>query len=374
MKKLFSLLIIIFFSSCQGEKNEEALQIIKASLNEVNISISDLFESARVVPLETTDNSLIMSLKKIIYYNNQLYIFDDKLSGVFIFDKNGKFINKIVRVGQGEGEYTLIYDFVINEAENQIEMLSPFGAIYCYDLEGAFLKKYNLPSPPPNYQRMEFLDAKHIITWSHVTSDENGLSILSRTTNSTINSFWKNDMIMNMLTNNVFYKYNDDLYFNICLSGKIYKITLGGYALAYEWNLGKDDLNIGKYKLVSRKDIATNEDINRLRRLLEKGEMPFYFFKQGQTDRYYYTQLFFNLKTMKNLFYDKKTGKSFFFEKTKEGIGIDPLLISNDYLISEIKQSDIQYLANSKIITKEDRKKLIVHNREEENPILVLYK
>lgn len=66
------------------------------------------------VPLETTPESTIGQIGKVIFRHNKLYIADFDLSkALFVFDMQGKFLFKIDRSGRGPGEYTNFFDFDI---------------------------------------------------------------------------------------------------------------------------------------------------------------------------------------------------------------------------------------------------------------------
>jgi hypothetical protein len=67
--------------------------------------IEDLFEDYYSVPLETTNECLISGIDKIQIEKNNIYILDKKRHTVHIFNKNGFFIKKINRYGQGPGIY-----------------------------------------------------------------------------------------------------------------------------------------------------------------------------------------------------------------------------------------------------------------------------
>jgi hypothetical protein len=59
-----------------------------------------------IIPLETTDDCLIAHIDKIEIKNGYIYIMDQKAQSMYIFDMNGKYLNKIHKRGQGPGEYT----------------------------------------------------------------------------------------------------------------------------------------------------------------------------------------------------------------------------------------------------------------------------
>jgi hypothetical protein len=58
-----------------------------------------------IIPLETTDECLIVEIDEIEIQNNRIYIMDDDTQSVYVFDMDGKYLNKIHSYGQGPGEY-----------------------------------------------------------------------------------------------------------------------------------------------------------------------------------------------------------------------------------------------------------------------------
>lgn len=70
------------------------------------------------IPLETTDASLIADIFKLIYHNNTFYVFDMMGKKVLMFNRQGKFLKSIHKVGQGPGEYTNPYDMDVDDNGN----------------------------------------------------------------------------------------------------------------------------------------------------------------------------------------------------------------------------------------------------------------
>lgn len=105
-----------------------------------------LFQNGRTMILETTDASLLQDPRKVILRNDTFVIFDRSLSSILFFDKNGKFINKIHRIGQGPGEYIKLYDVCLDTQNNCLALLVPYKKILYYSLSGVYLGEESLPS------------------------------------------------------------------------------------------------------------------------------------------------------------------------------------------------------------------------------------
>ena len=77
------------------------------------IEMEDIAE-VRYVPLETTDQSLIQGIHKMATSDDKIVICDLVQNTIFIFDKDGHFINSINKEGSGPQEYSAIHNFAVN--------------------------------------------------------------------------------------------------------------------------------------------------------------------------------------------------------------------------------------------------------------------
>lgn len=141
-------LFAILACSKQTEINEELLRpqntIQVFEIADMKIGkYSDVFDSIKLIRLETKKESLIGRIDKLVYYNNRFYILDQAArKAVLMFDSNGRFLNAIGRNGKGPGEYDEPNELVINKFTNEI-------VIYCnstrkllfYSLDGKFKKE-----------------------------------------------------------------------------------------------------------------------------------------------------------------------------------------------------------------------------------------
>lgn len=113
------LVISILLSSCSVKNSDQKVLYVDIT-KEKELTASELFNKIEIIPLETTDKSLITAIGRIIEYDDRYYILDDRIAVLFCFDKQGKFIYKIDKNGNGPDEYSLIYETIIKPENNLI--------------------------------------------------------------------------------------------------------------------------------------------------------------------------------------------------------------------------------------------------------------
>lgn len=142
MKKILIIASLFCLLACQ-HKQENKIEKINCRTIAVD-SLSDLPEQKikqiRYIPLETNDNILFGDSYTAHYVNNQLYISTSQK--VLVFDKKGKFVYGIDKVGQGPGEYTSIWDIDITQQGDVYIADGTSGKIIKYMSQGSRYEEY----------------------------------------------------------------------------------------------------------------------------------------------------------------------------------------------------------------------------------------
>lgn len=113
------LLALFLFSSCHRATEEDNSSAIKFRLDTIQVQSDNPVMEVEYLPLELVENSMIGNINKIIYRNNNFYIFDKTSTmGVLIFDRQGRFIKALYKLGEGPGEYVAPIDFDVDSAGN----------------------------------------------------------------------------------------------------------------------------------------------------------------------------------------------------------------------------------------------------------------
>ena len=110
----------------------------------IDLPLSYFVEDLQMVKLDNRDEALVGKGRVSVSEN---YLLVAKSSNVpyKLFRRDGSFVGTVGSIGQGPGEYTMIYDVQIDEKNGRIYML-PWNAtsILVYDLQGKFEKSIPL--------------------------------------------------------------------------------------------------------------------------------------------------------------------------------------------------------------------------------------
>ena len=137
------LIMMLAFVSCDGRKPASDANICLdfSKCVDDTLNVSDWMYPLEIVRLETTEESLLGSVDKLVEYNENYYVLDKKRNCVLVFDGTGNFLRRVGRVGQGPGEYSRLSDFIVDEKTGCLYLLANSSTVYAYDNEGSFLWK-----------------------------------------------------------------------------------------------------------------------------------------------------------------------------------------------------------------------------------------
>lgn len=144
--KLFGLLIAFSISGCLNNRNESEIKVLnfRETSKSVNLALSDIMFDAKLIALETKDQSLIGAWAK--YHIGEKYIIVLTRDKILQFSSKGKFIRCLSTAGRGPDEFMDIACLQVDKAEENLYFLQfPDNKIRKMDLEsGRFLSPVNL--------------------------------------------------------------------------------------------------------------------------------------------------------------------------------------------------------------------------------------
>lgn len=362
--------------ACTSQKQDEECLTLKVELKDKGVSFDDLFEKIELIPLELKEDAYVKQIQDLYLIHDTLFIFDRDLKSLLLFDGlSGKHINTIQKIGEGPGEYTYVYDVIIDSLHREIKLLSPFGFINTYDYSGNFIKKDDLPIPPDSY--MDFIDYNDSTYFMWVSSPSNSdignIVLMSKKTNQIINGFWKTRGLEDRFVVSPFWIYDDKTYFSFGITNNVYQITSGGYRLAYRWDFGEPDIDEFREKEIVPVELKdrTKKIGEIMQRMLASNSLYRYNCRY-ENNRYYYAQIVFKNEksSAPHIFYHKKTGRSYYFFATTEGLSFITYAFTDDYILGELLTEHKKDLLASNLLSADDRF-ILDTMKDDDNPIIV---
>ena len=150
---IFILLFCSFFSCRSTERssdteldlsgdvvrNIDVVGSLKNSQNQCErFQLSELAKSVDIVPLEFSKQSMISSIEDVKVSDKYIFVHDIKSFKIFRFDKRGKFINSIGKIGQGPGEYAYLFYMDVFLEREELYLYTNVGMMI-YDFDGNFI-------------------------------------------------------------------------------------------------------------------------------------------------------------------------------------------------------------------------------------------
>ncbi|MGV8138512.1 MAG: 6-bladed beta-propeller [Mangrovibacterium sp.] len=113
--------------------------------NVKNVPLSTLAKDIQYIPLETNQNCLLGESPRIQLCDKEIFVATN-MEHLYRFDKDGRFLNEIGRIGRGPGECTKMINYIIDEKERKVYINdSPFGEkIVSYDFNGNYLGHFKV--------------------------------------------------------------------------------------------------------------------------------------------------------------------------------------------------------------------------------------
>ena len=124
----FCSLAITFFllllGGCETRtvSNENTLVINPIDAKDF-INLSEIADSIKYIKLQTENDDVIGRARVILIKKKFIYVQDMSQKVVFVFDKEGKFVSKLNKRGNGPGEYLFMGPIMVDDNEESLEFI-----------------------------------------------------------------------------------------------------------------------------------------------------------------------------------------------------------------------------------------------------------
>lgn len=222
----------------------------------VTIESKDLIADISVVRLESSSRNIVGRIDQLLFADDKIIVFDRyKAKAIFVFDKNGKFLNRIGMLGHGPQEYVEPSYIALVPEKNQVAVfdLSP-KKVKIYNLEGKFVRSEDVPIYIFSGEYItDQIKVGATIGRRYLGEPEWGkASLFMFNKNWDVTSTGFQDPFpesLNYTSTNNLKKFGDRVYYTPAYEDRIYRIYTDSIQLLYQLDFGDRALPVpGKYQ------------------------------------------------------------------------------------------------------------------------------
>jgi len=156
MKNIWLLSLIILSWSCNDVVRQQFGIINPMVYTEEKMPLSDFADDIFYIPLDPS--IVIGNINKLVVTDSCFFISTIK-SELLVFDRSGKFKNKIGKIGNGPGEYRYSNNFAIDRKSRLIYLLDQKRVIV-YSFNGDYVRDFSISKYGGDIQDISILDGK----------------------------------------------------------------------------------------------------------------------------------------------------------------------------------------------------------------------
>lgn len=223
------------------------------------IDYNSIFDTVRIIKLETTEKSVIGYIDKVVINNDNIFIIDKRLKVVRSFDLDGRFLNDIGTMGNGPGEYISPIDICISDSIVNV-LDDAQNKIIRYRFDGSFVDETQVPFFALQFATMRNGDyvfrGKNSHNYHLGDLHDYYIWVCDSTMKIKQKGFYYNQPNINFCPMSYFSKQNDDIYFTDFVCDTIYQVKdeqlEKRYILDFSSNHNIDEINRYESKYFDR--------------------------------------------------------------------------------------------------------------------------
>lgn len=238
------LIFLISLEGCHHSGKKTTNIPLTVEIQENNTGFTqDIFEPPLIVIPQTTDQSLLGRIEKMILNDSVIFMKDTQRQTIWAFDTLGRYMFNIAPQGRGPGEYVSLTDFTVNRQDKElIVYASTPGKLLFYDFSGKFKSEIPLTG---YYDEITYYAGKLVCITARMTDYDHYIHTY-RITDGQLTEESKTDLPYQC--KNSFYAYgaqlqcSKHLHFTRRNDPTIYRYTPNGPQVLFRINFGKHSL------------------------------------------------------------------------------------------------------------------------------------
>ena len=263
---LLPIIIIVTFFSCKKHSNTEDLEktkIVTYKVSEIDVEplqnvLSTYFTEPTFVKLRSKDISTDFGkISKVKLQNQYIYILDQGIKSLVVYDKEGYAVGKVGQKGQGPNEYLDIADFDIDKQGYIYALDGRWDKLFIYDQNLNLVSNEKLPFEADKIQLLENGDYMFALSsWNKGNGEGYKIAITDKEFNLK-NKVFKYDEFIDenyWISDYQLIRTNEYIIYNKSIDNHIHLFSLNGdYIKTILLDFGKENVqnqqkkNIEKY-------------------------------------------------------------------------------------------------------------------------------
>lgn len=374
MKNVFFLLFVMCFTMCTSKPQGD--NVISVDLDKPEkASLFDYFSSIELIPLETSSDALIVGITKMVIHQDNYYTFDPVQQILFVYDKEGNFLYKINKRGQGEGEYLSFGDFNINPYSENLEILNPYGKVHVYDLRGNYIETKRVTYPDFSVvHTIAAVDSQTYVFESVFAPKK--IIYYNLDEEKLLHTEFEEDYDLGRFSFGA-YQYQSEWFYFRPIHPVVYKMGKDSLETAFQFDFGK-------YAIDGRTVTLSKESQRDFPRLVEEvfNQFGYMIHAVRHNNKYVFASLTRDdsNQSKSNIIYDKETGKAKYIADFDEDVWFnsyrgEAFIVTDEYALIPCQWIDLEKRINKEMLSEEQQKLFdeLLQSDTELNPILIKY-
>ena len=388
--KLVLFILLLFVIGCTSTEKNGAQSDDGAIVIDVNSALKgegrnfeDMIESVELIPLETTEASVVGELFDFIVTDSNIFLSDSYMEslGLIMFDRNGKFVKRFAH-GNGPGEIISVSD-IFYGGNNLYVYSDPVRKFYKFTSNGEFVNDKNSSDEQTaftiKYGDGFLLVCPHWLDMREqkfrvIKTDSNFVKLSEAKLDKNPFTFLTNHLSCIDGVNCLVFRFGDDIVYNYANDSLSLKYRLDYPDFWYDYSTCKD-VEKPSYDGGGRKALDRNMDEGK------------YLFggKLQNCDDYLIFKMYGKNANIKTVFYNKNTGKTWQLENQDESsvfnliktTGTEQLFGHHNTFFGIIIPEDLSgrgKIINPNNLFSAKDIEILKNAKEDDNPIIVIYK
>jgi hypothetical protein len=122
----YILFLAIIFYGCSKSTSDSSIEVVNINPHEAKdyMNLSEIADSIKYIKLQVAAGDVMGSIWAIVIKKKYIYAMDYQQWRIYVFDKDGKYVAKLDKKGEGPDEYTMFDLMFIDDDEEYIDIIT----------------------------------------------------------------------------------------------------------------------------------------------------------------------------------------------------------------------------------------------------------